>query len=244
MAKRESTIKLIQNNTNKIISIKIEQEATQTPPPPTPQPRRITLLQMIPTEQTVHLYCSVSGKIDWGDNEIDYADGELDLHIHNYRTTSINSRLITIDGDITRTDTSECLTDKKTLTAVRRIGSIKGSLAHLFENCTKLMTFVGILDDIYLTDNSVQSLFAGCTALKKIVPNIFDNCRKLTDFRDCFNGCYNLTGESPYTMVNGKKIKLWERSPENGFAKPTSYDGCFRGCDNLSDYDSIPSSWK
>lgn len=34
MAKRESTIRLIQNNTNKIISIKIEQEAAQTPPKP------------------------------------------------------------------------------------------------------------------------------------------------------------------------------------------------------------------
>lgn len=242
MAKRESIIRLIQNNTNKIISIKIEQEAASTPP--APEPRRITLLQMIPTVKTVHLYCRVSGKIDWGDNEIDYADNTLDLHIHDYKTTSINSRLITIDGDITRTDTSECLTDTKTLTAVRRIGSIKGSLAHLFENCNNLITFVGVLDDIYLTDNSVQSLFAGCTKLKKILPNIFDNCRKLTNFRDCFNGCSNLTGESPYTMVNGKKIKLWERSPENGFAKPTVYDGCFRGCTNLSDYDSIPSSWK
>lgn len=62
MAKRESTIKLIQNNTNKIISIKIEQEAASTPP--APEPRRITLLQMIPTVKTVHLYCRVSGKID------------------------------------------------------------------------------------------------------------------------------------------------------------------------------------
>lgn len=242
MAKRESTIKLIQNNTNKIISIKIEQEAAQTPP--TPQPRRITILQMIPTVQTAHIYGSVAGKIDWGDDVIDYANGELDSHIHNYLSPSINSRLITIDGYITRSDTSKCLTDKKTLTAVRRMGSIKGSLRKLFENCNKLITFAGIFDDIYLIDASVQYLFAGCTALKKILPNIFDNCRKLTDFENCFNGCSNLTGESPYTIVDGKKIKLWERSPENGFAEPTFYDGCFRDCTNLSDFDSIPNSWK
>lgn len=198
----------------------------------------------MPTAKKAYLYSRISGKIDWGDNEIDYADNTLDLHIHDYKTSSINARLIKIDGDIERTYVSECWTDPKTLVAVRRIGSIKGSLVRLFENCNRLITFNGVFDDILLTDNSVQSLFAGCSVLKNIQPRIFDNCKSITNFRDCFNGCSKLTGESPYTTVNGKKIKLWERSPENGFAKPTIYDGCFRGCTNLSDYDSIPNDWK
>lgn len=134
------------------------------------------------------------------------------------------------------------------LIAVRHIGFIGGSLAGSFKDCVNLTTFVGIFDPELLSDylggESVKDCFSGCVALKNVSPSIFDTCRELTNFRDCFNGCFNLTGESPYTIVNGKKIKLWERSPENGFAKPTIYDGCFRGCTNLSDYDSIPNDWK
>lgn len=41
-----------------------------------------------------------------------------------------------------------------------------------------------------------------------------------------------------------KKVKLWERSPENGFAKVTEYEWCLHGCTGLSDYAEIPDDWK
>ena len=86
--------------------------------------------------------------------------------------------------------------------------------------------------------------FNGCTGLTAIPAGLFANCPAVTEFTDCFNGCTGLTGETPYTMVDGKKIKLWERSPENGFTKVTSRDDCFNGCTGLSDYAEIPAGWK
>lgn len=89
-----------------------------------------------------------------------------------------------------------------------------------------------------------MGLFAECTGLTAIPEGLFANCPGVTEFTDCFYGCTGLTGETPYTMVDGKKIKLWERSPENGFAKVTSCGDCFGVCTGLSDYAEIPEGWK
>ncbi len=99
----------------------------------------------------------------------------------------------------------------------------------LFANCTAAKTF--------------NTCFADCTSLTAIPDGLFANCTAVTDFRSCFSVCSSLTGETPYTMVDGKKVKLWDRSPENGFS---AVDGekCFDGCTGLSDYAEIPVSWK
>ena len=104
----------------------------------------------------------------------------------------------------------------------------------LFNNCTEVTSF--------------YQAFAGCTSLQTIPERLFDKCTKVTDFYGMFWECSNLTGESPYTIinVNGEDVKvhLYERSnyPEY-FTAPTSYSKCFYSCTGLTDYSLIPSNW-
>ena len=86
--------------------------------------------------------------------------------------------------------------------------------------------------------------FHECSSLTAIPTGLFDHCTKVVEFYCCFQGCSNLTGETPYTMVDGKKVKLWDRSPENGFANATEKSlMCFSKCGKLSDYAEIPDEW-
>lgn len=49
-----------------------------------------------------------------------------------------------------------------------------------------------------------------------------------------------MSGESPYTLVDGKKVHLYERNayPDHFSAIP-NYKSCFTDCTGLSDYNAI-----
>ena len=102
---------------------------------------------------------------------------------------------------------------------------------NLFANCPKVTDF--------------SETFYGCWALKFISTALFDNNQKVTSFLSTFDGCSALTGESPYTMVDGKKVHLYERAdyPKH-FTEPTDFLDCFYDCTGLTDYELIPSDWK
>ena len=70
--------------------------------------------------------------------------------------------------------------------------------------------------------------------------DIFDDCRKVTDFRFAFRYGSSLKGESPYTMVEGVKVHLYERAEHTTvFKKPTTFNDCFTGCTDLIDFEQI-----
>lgn len=98
-----------------------------------------------------------------------------------------------------------------------------------------------------------KDMFVGCTVLEDVgqafyqttnitsIPhNIFDDNVNITKFPNVFNGCTGVEGESPYTMVNGEKVHLYERVnyPEI-FAAPRTITNAFLHCTKLSDYDAI-----
>lgn len=128
------------------------------------------------------------------------------------------------------------------------------SAVSAFENCTSIKSVPDLFANCEkLTD--VTNVFKGCTNIE-LAPRVFQNCAVLNPpvnvFDDCkkaynFNKCYNnlpaATNESPYTVVNGQKIHLWERTPELGFALPTQYDLCFADSPNFADYANIPEAW-
>lgn len=123
-----------------------------------------------------------------------------------------------------------------------------------FQNCPTLTSVVNLFTDCkFLTD--VTNIFKGCTNIKRasrvfrncavLNPpvNVFDDCKKIYDFKEGLNNLPAATNESPYTVVNGQKIHLWERTPELGFALPTQYDLCFADSPNFADYANIPEAW-
>lgn len=128
------------------------------------------------------------------------------------------------------------------------------SAVSAFENCTSIKSVPDLFAKCEkLTD--VTNVFKGCTNIE-LAPrvfrncavlnppvNVFDDCKKAYNFNNCYNNLPAATNESPYTVVNGQKIHLWERTPELGFALPTQYDLCFADSPNFADYANIPEAW-
>ena len=102
---------------------------------------------------------------------------------------------------------------------------------NLFANCPEVTSFM--------------NTFWGCWALKSIPTGLFDNNRKVTSFYCTFYGCSALTGESPYTMIDGQKVHLYERKNyREHFTAPTDVWDCFKNCTGLTDFSQIPTNWK
>lgn len=122
-----------------------------------------------------------------------------------------------------------------------------------FQNCPTLTSVVNLFTDCKsLTDvtdvfkgcANIQlalRVFQNCTVLNPPV-NVFDDCRKAYSFKECYNNLPAATNESPYTVVNGQKVHLWERTPELGFALVIQYDFCFTNSPNFADYANIPEA--
>lgn len=123
-----------------------------------------------------------------------------------------------------------------------------------FQNCPTLTSVVNLFTDCkFLTD--VTDIFKGCTNIKRasrvfrncavLNPpvNVFDDCKKIYDFKEGLNNLPAATNESPYTVVNGQKVHLWERTAELGFTVPQTYDHCFSDSPNFADYANIPEAW-
>lgn len=118
------------------------------------------------------------------------------------------------------------------------------SFSGTFSNCTSLGS---IPEKLFIHNEKVTSftsVFNECTGLKSIPAGLFDGNLNVTNFSKAFLNCTLLSGESPYTLVEGNKIHLYERTAALGFKVPSTYTNCFTGCTGLSDYESIPSAWK
>ena len=57
---------------------------------------------------------------------------------------------------------------------------------------------------------SMWEAFAGCKSLQRIPTGLFDSMRTLQGVRLLFKNCSSLTGESPYTLISGKKVHLYD----------------------------------
>ena len=101
--------------------------------------------------------------------------------------------------------------------------------ANLFSNNTAVISF--------------NQTFYQCSGLTSIPESLFSNNTAVTDFSYTFNRCSGLTGNTP---VDSDGTSIYNRSGEGkeGYAIVTRGISCFRNCTGLTDYNSIPSSWK
>lgn len=106
-----------------------------------------------------------------------------------------------------------------------------------FNTCSSLTEIPADLLAGMTSLNDLEYCFQHCTALTELPASMFDNNRNLRYFEYCFMNCTALTGESPYMVIDGNKVHLYERKnyPDHCLA-PSSYDGCFRNDEGLSDY--------
>lgn len=127
----------------------------------------------------------------------------------------------------------------------------------LFRNCPKAESMNGTFGSCTSLASLPEGLFAGnpdiwdftgtfsgCTALEGIPAGLFDNNRNVTSFGFTFSGCANVTGESPYTVIDGEKIHLYERENYPDLFVYPNGKKCYFQCTQLSDYPQIPRWWK
>lgn len=110
-----------------------------------------------------------------------------------------------------------------------------------FSGCSGIKT---IPEGLFAGNPSVTSFsaaFQNCASLAGIPTGLFDANTRATNFSKTFSGCTAVTGESPYTTVNGVKVHLYERSVPD-FTAPTSFKSCFAGCTGLSDYEEMKAN--
>ena len=128
---------------------------------------------------------------------------------------------------------------------------------NLFSNCTAVTDFswtfsdcsglTGSIPTNLFSNNTEVTKFYGtfykCSGLTSIPENLFSNNKAVTNFSSTFYGCSGLTGTVP---VDNDGTPIYNRSGEGkeGYSIVRSYDTCFYNCTGLTDYDSIPSSWK
>lgn len=128
----------------------------------------------------------------------------------------------------------------------------------LFDHCTEVTSFnstfmgcsalteipTGLFNNCLYVKDFIAT-FQNCENIGEIPSGLFDHCTRIHNLLLTFAGCTSLQGESPYSVLDGKKVHLYERMEHTAnFTVPDAYAFCFSGCTGLSDFNDIPDEWK
>lgn len=78
-------------------------------------------------------------------------------------------------------------------------------ISYGFANCQSLKSVPESLFADCPNIENASRLFEECNHLVAVPTGIFDNNRNLTNLNGTFSECYSLKGESPYTIISGRK---------------------------------------
>ena len=117
------------------------------------------------------------------------------------------------------------------------------SFNNAFTSCTELTSIPENLFKYNTAVTNFSSTFRSCIGLTSIPETLFSNNTAVTNFENTFFYCSGLTGNTP---VDSDGTPTYNRSGEGkeGYAAVAYYDGCFYKCTGLTDYTSIPISWR
>ena len=113
----------------------------------------------------------------------------------------------------------------------------------LFEPCSKLLYANYLFSNVPLTGELSDTVFYrsinlkemnyafASTGLTSIDDNVFINNKSLIKVEGLFSGCSSMQGNA-YQFWNGEHPLI------------TDYGQCYRNCTSLTDYETIPSTWK
>lgn len=114
-----------------------------------------------------------------------------------------------------------------------------------FENTFRLCSRLISATDVFKGCTSAVNMsrvMAECRAFNPPV-DIFNDCKSVTNFYGSFFNNIAATNESPYTLVNKDKVKMWQRNSDYGYSKPTLFALCFGNDEKMADYNTIPEDW-
>ena len=133
----------------------------------------------------------------------------------------------------------------------------------LLDACTSVTDVSGIFRQTFIKKipeklfynnkliTDVGRAFSGCSQLTAVPISIFDENRRIIDFSHVFDGDYlNMSPqETPYTVIDGKKIHLYERKDyPDEFVTPRSFGNALTGLYKTplgyNNFENIPASWR
>ena len=119
------------------------------------------------------------------------------------------------------------------------------SFAYTFSRCRSLTSVPERLFETNTEVTDIESLFQECSNLETIPAGLFDSQRKILNCTQTFWSCVRLQSESPWTLIDGKKVHFYERQyyPDH-FFYPWRHDCCFTDCWLLQDIESLPEGWR
>jgi hypothetical protein len=119
------------------------------------------------------------------------------------------------------------------------------SFSGVFWDCLSLTSIPEGLFDANPEVTDFSRTFENCRSLTSVPSSLLDRQRKVTDCSRMFYGCRVLRSESPWMLVDGVKVHLYERSLyPDVFVFPRAHDDCFSRCPALPDGSLIPDAWK
>lgn len=196
----------------------------------------------------IPLYGLVDITVDWGDKSSDAYKTQISAELNNDYIThwykGAGEYSVTISGNVEKIYCNELERCTEYLTEIVQWGD------NNIQSLEKAFYGTNIVNvpspDIYSFEKlvNVKSAFENCTKLETVSTDIFSSALNISDFTSLFKSCTLLKSESPYSLVNEKKIHLYERASNEIFLSPENSSEAFKDCSILSDYGSIPNEWK
>ncbi len=118
------------------------------------------------------------------------------------------------------------------------------SMVSTFSGCTSLKSLPYDLLAYFPDLKDFWQTFLDCSSLETLPQSLFDNNKKIQSTQEMFF-CCGIRGESPYTIIDGRKIHLYERwmYPDWFYPILRPYNRAFTGNDFI-DQNNMPDNWK
>lgn len=175
-------------------------------------------------------------QVDWGDgrgSSVTRSPGGTEDYpplSHTYYCHEPTEYTVTVSGKTSMLSTGN-VAEYVTVVTVEQWGLLEGlkSMEGAFRGVSTLRSVAPDALGCFSGVKSFESAFEGCSILEAVPVSIFDHANQAVNFRRCFYGVTAVTGESPYTVVGGEKIHLYERWKSDLFAQLTDWSNCFFG---------------
>lgn len=183
--------------------------------------------------------------VDWGDGSSNSYKGSSVSH--KYSTTG--SYIVKCSGVIPALDSYRMVSEVADWTHLNVLNWGNTGLRSLMNmsRCLYIRKVAPLTTGNMELLTDVRQMFitkgdgSGGAVLASIPSDMFRNAKNITKFDSCFANCILLAGKTPTDEDGGQ---IWERAGKMGY--PTTITGtkCFFDCKGLTNYESIPTTWK
>lgn len=185
----------------------------------------------------------LSLRVDWGDGCVSIFDRGINNSEkpfkHKYQVSDGQARfLISASGKVQRMNSGQ-IYEYETVESVLQWGADLGleSMQSAFYRCSTLVSVAEDKYEAFRDVSSFSSVFHSCKNLQYVPVNLFDGAYNAANFDKAFLFVKSVTSESPYTVIDGQKIHLYDR-PYGPYPAVSNHTTCFSN-GNWADQEAI-----